>query len=60
MPDYALMFLIYPGQEAGNILKGDERNIKAIAKPHKSGSLYRGIDIKDTGQESRLIRYYSN
>ena len=46
------MLLPATGQETGHILERHQRN--------EASRFVRSIDIQHTGQESRLIRYYTN
>ena len=38
--DYAVMLLIYAGQETRDVFESDQRDIEAIAKPHKTGRFH--------------------
>jgi len=53
--DDAVVFLYRSGQEAGNILESDQRNIKAVTETDKTGSLVAGVNVKDAGQPGGLI-----
>ena len=55
MADDAVVFLYCSGQEAGNILESDQRNVKAVAETDKTGSLVTGVNVKDAGQPGGLI-----
>ncbi|MCO5804727.1 hypothetical protein CS033_04948 [Phocaeicola vulgatus] len=55
MADDAVVFLYRSGQEAGNILESDQRNIKAVTETDKTGSLVAGVNVKDAGQPGGLI-----
>src|SRR5436853_7360478 len=54
------VLLLNSRQKPRHILKRYQRNIEAIAKAHKAGSLYRSIDVEYAGKVCRLIRDDSN
>ena len=47
-------FLYCSGQEAGNILESDQRNVKAVAETDKTGSLVTGVNVKEMCIRDRL------
>src|SRR5574341_2433535 len=55
MPDDAAMFLSHARQEAGHVLKGDQRDIETITEADESRCLDRGIDVQYSGPHCRLV-----
>ena len=55
MLDNAAIFLSGPRQEAGNVHKGQDRNVEAVTKPHETRRLARAVDIEAAGQHHRLV-----
>ena len=49
--DDAAVLLLHTGKEAGNIVKGDQRNVEAVAEADKARALDRGADIEHSGEE---------
>src|ERR1700723_2118014 len=49
------MFLLNPRHKTRHILKGNQRNIERIAKPHEPRALYACIDIQHPGKKRRLV-----
>src|SRR5262249_56498148 len=51
----AAVFLLRAGKESGDVLEGDERDVEAIAEAHKAPAFHRRVDVKDAGQNCRLV-----
>src|SRR3954464_10767624 len=56
MLNYAAKFLRRSWQEAGNVFKSENRNLKGIAKSDKTSAFCRGVDIEASREMSRLVR----
>ena len=56
MPDDAAEFLHGAGQEAGDVLEGDERNVERVAEAHEPRALHRRVDVERARQVRRLVR----
>src|SRR2546422_10055551 len=56
MPNYPVVLLIYPRQEPRHIHKGQDRDVESITEPDEAGSLDRGVDVKGSGANFRLVR----
>src|SRR5690348_4830230 len=55
-----MMFLKGAGQETGNILEGDDRNVERVTKTYKACAFFAGVDIQYARENSRLIRHDPN
>ncbi len=53
--DDAAVLLGDAGQEAGDVFKGDERDVEGVTEPDEPGSLDRGVDVEDAGQHRGLV-----
>ena len=49
------VFLSGPGQEAGHVLEGDERDVERVAETHEASALDRSIDVEAAGEVSGLV-----
>src|SRR3954447_2024495 len=58
--DDASKLLCSSGQEAGDVLKGQNRYVERVAEPHKPPGLIRRIDVEATGEVGWLIRNYAD
>ena len=56
MLDQPAVLLLQARQEARHVHEGDDRDVKRIAEPHKSGGLAAGINVQNAGQAHRLVR----
>src|SRR2546426_5642471 len=53
--DDAVVFLLLPGKESGNVDEGEQGNVEAIAEPHEPRSFDRRIDVERPRLNLRLI-----
>src|SRR5437870_13655366 len=53
--DDAVVFLLLPGKESGNVNEGEQGNVEAIAEPNEPRSFDRGIDVERARLNFRLI-----
>ena len=58
--DYSAVFLVHAGQEAGNVNKGDERYIEAVAEGDEPCGLIGSIYIQAAGHNGGLVGQYAN
>jgi hypothetical protein len=49
--------MLNAGQEAGNVFKGHQRNVEAVAEADEARSLDRRVDIQHAGEEIGLVGY---
>src|SRR5436305_1930425 len=54
------MFLIYSRKETGHVLKRDQGDVEAIAKPNESRCFYRCIDVQYASKKRWLVCYDTN
>ena len=52
--DYAAVLLIGSGQEAGNVLYGEQRDVEAVAGPDEPGCLVGSVDVQAARHHSGL------
>ena len=52
MPPYSWRV---PGQKAGHVLEGHERDVERVAEPDEPRGLHRRVDVERAGQVRRLI-----
>mmetsp|Transcript_31400 Transcript_31400/g.100205 ORF Transcript_31400/g.100205 Transcript_31400/m.100205 type:complete len:376 (-) Transcript_31400:367-1494(-) len=55
MADYSAILLCRPGEEAGDVHEGDERDVEGVAEPHEARRLLRRIDVQTASQMTWLI-----
>ena len=55
MADDAAVLLGHPGEEAGDVLEGEERDVERVAEAHEARALDRGVDVEDPGEDGRLV-----
>ncbi len=55
MLDDAAEFLAHPGQEAGDVLEEDQRDVEAVAEPHEARALEGGIHVQGAGEVVGLV-----
>ncbi len=55
MLDDAAELLLGAGEEAGNVLKGDQRNIESVTKSDEARAFHGSVDIKNSRKKGRLI-----
>src|SRR2546427_10246187 len=60
MPNYPVVLLIYPRQEARNIHQSQDQDVESITEPDEACSLDRGISVKGPGVNFRLVRHDPN
>src|SRR3989475_9621317 len=53
--DDAVVLLLLPGKESGNVDEGEQGNVEAIAEPHEPRSFDRRIDVERPRLNLRLI-----
>src|SRR6267143_6528345 len=56
MPNYPIMLLINPRQEARNIHQSQDRDVESITEPDEACSLDGGIDVQGSGVNLGLVR----
>ncbi len=52
------MFLVDPGQEAGDVDQRDEWDVKRVTRADESRRLFGRVDVEHTGQHHRLVSHY--
>src|SRR6266478_5194316 len=53
--DDAAEFLLRAGEEAGDVLEGDERDVESVAEAHEARAFYGGVDVEHAGKKGGLI-----
>ncbi len=56
MLDDPAVLLGHARQEAGNVLKGHNRNIERVTESDEAGALHRAVDMQDAGEDGGLVR----
>ena len=56
VPDDPAELLLRAGEEAGDVLEGDERDVEGVAEADEARPLRRGVDVEDAGEEVGLVR----
>src|SRR5690242_18821502 len=54
--DDAAELLRRPGEEAGYVDEGDDRDVEAVAEADEASPLDRGVDVEAPGEHRRLVR----
>src|SRR5207253_5485511 len=55
MLDDPAKFLLRSGKKAGNVFKGQQRNVERIAEAHEARAFHRSVDIENPGEVGGLI-----